>query len=342
MTRPPMRSRSGKTVKMTQPAIIDTDPGVDDALALLLALQSPELEIKAITTVSGNVPVDVATRNVFRVLDLLPAITRPPVAQGSSKPLQKSPFFAQHVHGDDGLGGLDRFFDADGHPRYHEPKVEISRRNAVDEILYQLSLTPEPITIIALGPLTNIAAAIKKDQEQLRSVERIVLMGGAIQVPGNITPVAEFNVYVDPHAADIVFNSGLPLIVVGLDVTRRVILTRDDITSDYAAHESAISRFIRDCTHVPMAFIEERLGKALMYLHDPLAVAVTIDSSFVTTKPMRIGIELHGELTQGMTVADRRALKSAWNPSPNAQVCIDVDAARFLSFFRKRLLGHRE
>ena len=283
-------------------------------------------------------PVEVATRNVFQVLDLLPAITRPPVAQGLSKPLQKSPFFAQHVHGDDGLGGLDRFLDADGHPQYHQPKVDISKRNAVDEILYQLSLTPEPITIIALGPLTNIAAAIKKDQEQMRSVERIVLMGGAIQVPGNITPVAEVNVYVDPHAADIVFNSGLPLIVVGLDVTRRVFLTRDDITSDSATYKSAVSRFIRDCTHVPMAFIEEHLGEALMYLHDPLAVAVAIDTSFVTTQPMHIGIELHGELTEGMTVTDRRALKSGRHPSPNAQVCIDVDATRFLSFFRKRIL----
>ena len=325
-------------VNMTLPVIIDTDPGIDDALALLVALQSAELEIKAITTVSGNVPIDAATRNVFRVLDLLPSIARPPVAQGSSRPLRKSPIFAHQVHGDDGLGNLDRLLDSNGRPCYPEPKVEISKRTAVDEIFYQLSAASQPITIIALGPLTNIAAAIKKGPQHMQAVKRIVLMGGAIQVPGNITPVAEFNIYVDPHAADIVFKSGLELTVVGLDVTRQVFLTRDDIASFCAPRDSAASRFVRDCTKAPMAFIEELLGKAIIYLHDPLAVAVAIDPALVSTKPMRIGVELKGELTEGMTVADRRPLKSTMNPSPNAHVCIDVDTAEFLSFFRKRVL----
>jgi purine nucleosidase/pyrimidine-specific ribonucleoside hydrolase len=323
---------------MTIPVIIDTDPGIDDALALLVALQSPELDIKAITTVSGNVPIDTATRNVFRVLGLLPSIASPPVAQGSSKPLRKSPFFAHHVHGEDGLGNLDRLHDSDGRPRYPEPKVEISNRTVVDEIFYQLSATSEPITIIALGPLTNIAAAIKKGPQLMKAVKRIVLMGGAIQVPGNITPVAEFNIYVDPHAADIVFKSGLELTVVGLDVTQQVYLTRDDIARICAARDSAVSRFVMDCTKAPLAFIEERIGKAIIYLHDPLAVAVAINPALVTSKPMRIEIELKGELTEGMTVADRRPLKSALNPSPNAQVCVDVDADGFLSFFWERIL----
>ena len=323
---------------MTLPVIIDTDPGIDDALALLVALQSAELDIKAITTVSGNVPIDTATRNVFRVLDLLPSIARPPVAHGSSKPLRKSPLFAHHVHGDDGLGNLDRLHDSKGRPRYPLPKVEISERTAVDEIFHQLSTTSEPITIIALGPLTNIASAIKKGSPHMTAVKRIVLMGGAIQVPGNITPVAEFNIYADPHAADIVFKSGLELVVVGLDVTRQVFLIRDDIASDYAPRDSAVSRFVHDCTKAPMAFIEEHLGDAIIYLHDPLAVAVAINPALVTTKPMQIGIELKGELTEGMTVADRRPLKSNMNPSPNAHVCVDVDAAGFISFFRERIL----
>ena len=323
---------------MTIPVIIDTDPGIDDALALLVALQSAELDIKAITTVSGNVPIDLATRNVFRILDLLPFRARPPVAQGSSKPLRKSPIFAHHVHGDDGLGNLDRLHDTDGRPRYPEPKFVIPKRTAVDEIFHQLSTASEPITIIALGPLTNIAAAIKSGPQYMKAVKRIVIMGGAIQVPGNITSVAEFNIYVDPHAADIVFKSGLELTVVSLDVTRQVFLTRDDIADICAAHHSAIGRFVRDCTKAPLAFIEERLGKPIIYLHDPLAVAVAIEPTLVSTKPMRIEIELEGKLTEGMTVVDRRPLKSTLNPSPNAQVCVDVDAAGFLSFFRRRIL----
>jgi purine nucleosidase/pyrimidine-specific ribonucleoside hydrolase len=322
---------------MTIPVIIDTDPGIDDALALLVALQSAELDIKAITTVSGNVPIEVATRNVLQILDLLPSCARPPVAQGSAKPLRKSAVFAHHVHGDDGLGNLDRLHDADGRLRYPEPEFVISKRSAVDEIFHQLSAASQPITIIALGPLTNIADAIKSGPQHMQAVERIVIMGGAIQAPGNITPVAEFNIFVDPHAADIVFKSGLELTVVGLDVTRQVFLTRDDIAGICAERDSAISRFVRDCTKAPLAYIEQRLGKSIIYLHDPLAVAVAIEPGLVMTEPMQIGIELEGKLTEGMTVADRRPLKTSLNPPPNAHVCIDVDAAGFLSFFRKRL-----
>jgi purine nucleosidase/pyrimidine-specific ribonucleoside hydrolase len=323
---------------MTIPVIIDTDPGVDDALALLLALQSPELAIKAVTTVSGNVPVDRATRNVFRVFDLLPSAARPPVAQGSSGPLRKSPTYAHDVHGDDGLGNLDYIHDSNGLPCYPEPKIELSGRAAVDEILYQLSVASEPLTIIALGPLTNIAAAIQKSPKQMSAVKRIVVMGGAVQVPGNITSVAEFNIYVDPHAADVVFKSGIELTVVGLNVTRQVYLTRDNIDAICAPHDSAASRFVRDCTQAPLNFTEEYLGKAFIYLHDPLAVAVAIDFTLVTTEPMHIGIELQGKLTEGMTVADRRLVKSAMNPSPNAHVSVNVNVDGFLSFFGERVL----
>ena len=324
---------------MCERVIIDTDPGIDDALAILLALQSPELDIAAITTVSGNVSVDTATRNVFTIFSLLPSITRPPVARGASRPRQKDPFFATHVHGDDGLGRLDRFLDAAGNPRYVSPSLSLSARDAVDEIPYQLSLSPEPMTIIALGPLTNIAAAIAKHRESMAGVKQIVLMGGAVGVPGNITPAAEFNIYTDPHAASVVFQSGIPLTVVGLDVTTRVKLTRDQIDAALNSHRTVVSQFLFDSTKDLLTFSEGRLGEPNFYLHDPLTVGVVIDPSFVTKKPMPIEIETKGEWTEGMTVADRRPLKPSRKRPPNAEVCVEVDSSRFISFFLERLLN---
>ena len=267
---------------MPERVIIDTDPGIDDALALILALRSPELEIPAITTVNGNVSVDKATRNVFTVLSLLPSCQRPPVATGSSKPLQKAPVFATSIHGHDGLGGLDRYYDALGRPRYSAPLVTPSGRSATDEILFHLSSTPESLTLVALGPLTNIAEAIERDRGTMATLKRIVLMGGAVTVPGNITPAAEFNIYVDPQSASIVFNAGIPLTVVGLDVTRKVRLSRKTVETVVAPCQTVISQFLSDCTAGLFALSEEREGEAGFSLHDPLAIGVVIDPSFVS------------------------------------------------------------
>jgi len=322
---------------MPEYVIIDTDPGIDDALALLLALQSPELEVSAITTVSGNVPVDMATRNAFTVLSLLPSDRRPPVATGSSKPLRKAPVFARSVHGDDGLGRLDRFHDAFGHPRYPPSRVSPSGRPAADEILFHVSSKPQSLTLIALGPLTNIAEAIERDRATMARLKRIVLMGGAVTVPGNITPAAEFNIFVDPHAASIVFYAGIPLTVVGLDVTRKVRLSRETVETEVAQRQTAISQFLCDCTSDLFDFCEEREGESSFPLHDPLAIGVAIDPSFVTLEPIHIEVETKGEITEGMTVADRRSIQASWKQSPNADVCLDVDASRFLSFFLERL-----
>ncbi len=327
---------------MAERIIIDTDPGIDDALALLLALQSPELDIAAITTVSGNVPVETGTRNVFTVFSLLPSTVRPPVAIGASRPLKKDPILATHIHGEDGLGGLDRCLDAAGIRRYAPQGVTTSYRDGVDEILHQLSVTPKPTTIIALGPLTNVAAAIEKDKETMAATKQIVLMGGAINVSGNVTPVAEFNIYVDPYAAHIVFDSGIPLTVVGLDVTTQVGLTRDMIEGAVASHQTPISTFLRDCTGDLIAWAEEHYGEAVFFLHDPLAIGVVIDPSFVTTRPMHVEIETEGKITEGMTVSDRRLLKPEMKKPPNANVCVEVDDERFLGFFMERMMSRGE
>ncbi len=324
---------------MPKHVIIDTDPGIDDALAILLALNSPELRISAITTVSGNIPVEVATRNVFRIMSLLPSSHQFPVAKGAPNPLLKKPVYAAGFHGDDGLGGLDRFRDKNGGLRYPVSSMTPSSRTAADEILYQLATVSQPLTIIALGPLTNIAAAIKKDKETMASAKRIVLMGGAVGVPGNITPAAEFNIYVDPDAASIVFNSGIPLTMVGLDVTTKVKLTADDIAAATAAHNTTVSRFLIDCTKDLLASSAKRYGEARLFLHDPLAVGVVIDPSFVMTEAMPVDIEIQGDFTEGMTVADRRAILPSLKRPSTADVCINVDAKQFIAFFLKRLFG---
>lgn len=322
---------------MSERVIIDTDPGIDDAMALLLALRSPELDVAAITTVSGNVPVDVATRNVFIVLSLLPTLQRPPVAVGSSKPLAKPAVLATLIHGDDGLGGLHQRRDASGQPQYKPPSITPVGRNAADEILFHVSSEPRSFTLIALGPLTNIAQAIEKDRATMAEMKRIVLMGGSVTVPGNITPAAEFNIYVDPQAASIVFNAGIPITVVPLDVTRRVRLTREMMEGEVAPCKTPISQFLYDSGSQLFGVLEELEGEASFALHDPLAVGVVIDRSFVSSEAMHVEIETDGEVTRGMTVADRRPILGRWKKPPNAQVCLDVDASRFLSFFFERL-----
>jgi inosine-uridine nucleoside N-ribohydrolase len=200
-------------------------------------------------------------------------------------------------------------------------------------------VTPELTSIIALGPLTNIAAAIEKNRETMATTKQIISMGGAINVSGNVTPVAEFNIYADPHAARIVFDSGIPLTVVGLDVTTKVGLTRDMMEKAVASNQTPISYFVRDCTRDLISWADEHYGEAIFFLHDPLAIGVVIDPSFVTTSPMHVKIETEGELTEGMTVSDRRRLKPEFKKPPNTNVCIDVDAERFLGFFMERVIG---
>ncbi|MDZ7762348.1 MAG: nucleoside hydrolase [Desulfovermiculus sp.] len=188
--------------------LIDTDPGVDDALALLLALNSPELEVKAITTVCGNVDVHTATSNLFTVLKLLPGPC-PVLAKGAERPLVREPCFANHVHGQNGLGGTTADTGA------AKPPLALSEREAGDEILHQIEVSPEPLTIITLGPLTNMALALDRDPDLGRKIRGMIMMGGAYIGPGNITPAAEFNIFADPDAANLVFRSGLHITAVG-------------------------------------------------------------------------------------------------------------------------------
>lgn len=231
-----------------RPMIIDTDGGVDDALAIIMALNCEEIELKAVTVLAGNIDVSQAANNVLRTIDIVRPKQRPLVAKGCENPLVRPPFNAAGIHGSDGLGELHQFKNADGSPRYPELTVEPSSENAVDVLLKTAEEYGSDLTIVALGPLTNIATALQRDRSTLQKVGGITIMGGAVKVPGNISAAAEFNFFVDPDAAQMVMESGIPLTLVGLDVAMKAPLPRKDV-EDYARkHPSAVVQFIADCT----------------------------------------------------------------------------------------------
>lgn len=308
-----------------RPIILDVDTGVDDALAIALALRSPELQVMGITTVSGNVHLDQATANTLRTLDVLgaPAV---PVVRGAAKPIagHQAPT-AAHVHGGDGLGGVSSKYPAssrqaaEGAPRF---LLETIRRH------------PGVLTLVATGPLTNVALALREDPETMRQLRAITVMGGALRVPGNVGPVSEFNFAVDPDAAAIVVRAGLPLVLVPLDVTEQVALTQDALEA--SGGEGSVARFVRDITAFTMQFHREREGVAGIFLHDPLAVGVVAEPSLVRDEAVPIDVECRGELTAGMVVADLRRRSQG---KPATRVCTGVDAPRFLELFLERVIG---
>jgi purine nucleosidase/pyrimidine-specific ribonucleoside hydrolase len=315
-----------------QRVIIDTDPGVDDALAILLALRSPELEVVAITTVCGNVRVEQATRNLFRVLELVPFPSGLLVGQGAVQPLQQPLELATHVHGADGLGELDRIRNPDGKPRYVDAGTPRSLPNALTVWKECLRRYPGEVTLITLGPLTNLAQALEADPAMVRTFRSVICMGGAIGVPGNVTPAAEYNIYVDPHAAERVMRSGLPVTLVPLDVTTRVSLTRETIAKLTANTTDPVCRFLSDATGPALDFAQRAEGRGVFHLHDPLAVGVALDPSLVKRVPLRLTVETEDRAARGKTVADRRL-------PATIQASMEVDAVRFLTLFRSRLCG---
>lgn len=294
------------------PALVDTDPGIDDALALLFAWGSPEIAVEAITTVAGNVPLATATRNLDRLLALRRPSPPPRVGVGAEGPLSRPLVTAQHYHGDDGLGDLADWPHEGDEPLSHGP----GRTGAVDLILETAARRGAGLTLVALGPLTNVALALAAHREGVRGIGRLVVMGGAVDVPGNVTPTAEFNLHVDPEAAARVFEAGLPLDLVPLDATRQARLTRAQLE---AALRSAPGRMAeRIAAFTARAFrSDDPHGIAL---HDPLAVGVAIDPSFVEWERAAIVIGPGGET--------RRA-----GGAPNCRIARRVDAPRFGASF---------
>ena len=317
--------------------LIDTDPGVDDALALLLALKSPELHIEAITTVSGNVHVDQATQNLLRILALLDLSEYPIVAKGKAQPLVKPLVKAEHVHGNDGLGNISELQNPDGSPRYPLANCDISTISGVDLIIEMVRRFPDELVIVALGPLTNISVAIQKDPECMRRLNSVIMMGGVFSDYGNVTTTAEFNVYVDPHAAHEVFNSGVPIHIVPLDVTHQVILTGERLIAETKAFNDKMSKFLIESTQACMEFYRENVGFYGFHVHDALPIGILTHPHLFENVTAHVQVETEGNLTSGMTVADLRGDRV--NTNPNANVYINVDSDKFLDSFFQRILS---
>ncbi|MFQ5740224.1 MAG: nucleoside hydrolase [Acidobacteriota bacterium] len=334
----PVTPQHNPTAENPRRIILDVDPGVDDAMALLLAMQSSELQIEAITVVSGNVIVDQGAENALKVTELAGRMDLP-VAKGARYPLQRKLITAEAVHGANGLGGIE----------LPSARKRLDARHAVDVIIDVVRAYPHQITVVPVGPLTNIALALRKEPALAGMIPEIILMGGST-VGGNASPAAEANIYNDPEAAKIVFESGIPITMVGLGATAQARLTRKHLAR-LVASESPIAHFVARLGAFYISFSESLGFFQGADLHDPLAVGLAIDKTLATkTQPMRIEVETKGRLTYGETVANRFLLREAIEDAgdhykitafppvkPNADVPVQVDGERFLRLFLERI-----
>jgi len=301
--------------------IIDCDVGVDDAFALILAFHSPELEVKAVTGVNGNVPLDQVFDNIQKVLHLIHPQHNPFIAKGADRPLKGSSVYAHSVHGKDGLGGAKI-------ERKEEGWWEIYPGRADELITKMARQHPNELTLIATGPLTNLALGLQKDPEGMKKLKEVSIMGGAVRTKGNITPYAEFNIFVDPLAAKWVFESGLPITLVPLDVTHQVFLTSQMMEERVKPIDNSFSQFVIEATGYDFTTHNFR-GKELIFLHDPLAVGVIIDPDLVSKERLSLHVETREGQYYGKT--------SEVSGNKKAEVCLEVDAKKFLELFLSRL-----
>ena len=317
--------------------LIDTDIGVDDALAVLFALKSPELHVEAITTVSGNVHVAQCTRNLRITLGCIDLQELPLISQGEEAPLTVPLVTSAHVHGSDGLGGTSESLAPDGTRLYPEVECPLSPISAVDTITDLVNRYPDELILVPVGPLTNIAKAMLNSPKVMRRVREIVLMGGVFDIYGNVTTQAEFNIYADPQAAQVVLNFGVPVTMTPLDVTHQVVLSRDRLCAEVGTGNTRLIQFLRDSTQACMAYHQEDEGFNGLYLHDPLAIGYLLRPDLFDVVDSYVQVETLSDLTRGRTVGNLRAKRAGC--APNARVCVGVDAERFLRFFFDRILG---
>ncbi|RMA42024.1 nucleoside hydrolase [Rhodophyticola porphyridii] len=309
---------------MTRKIIIDTDPGQDDAVAILLALASPEeVEVLGITAVAGNVPLPLTQRNA-RIVCELAGRKDIPVFAGCDAPLHRKLVTAEHVHGKTGLDG----------PQLPDPTMPLQDRHGVDFIIETLrSHAPGTVTLCPLGPLTNIATAFRRAPDIVDRVQQIVLMGGAYFEVGNITPAAEFNIYVDPQAADIVFKSGAEITVMPLDLTHKALTTADRVEA-FRAMGTHVGKMVAEWTDFFERFDKEKYGSEGAPLHDPCVIAYLIRPNLFAGRFVNVEIETGSELTLGMTVADWWGVTDR---APNATFMGSVDAAGFFDLLTDRI-----
>lgn len=304
--------------------IIDTDPGQDDAVAILLALASPDdLTVMGLTVVAGNVPLALTSLNALKICELA---GRPdiPVYAGCDRPLGRKLVTAEYVHGKTGLDG----------PDLPAPKMAVQKQHAVDFIINTLRREPkQSVTLCPLGPLTNIATAFQTAPDIIDRVGAIVLMGGAYFEVGNVTPAAEFNIYVDPEAAKIVFASGVPITVAPLDVTHKALVTADR-NAAFRRLGTSVGIAVAQMTEFFERYDKEKYGSAGAPLHDPCVIAYLLRPDLFSGRFINVEIETNSEFTLGMTVADWWGVT---NRAPNATFLGDVDSDGFFDLLTERL-----
>jgi len=303
--------------------IIDTDPGQDDAAAIMLALASPELQILGVTAVAGNVPLALTQRNARIILDIC-GRGEIPVYAGANAPLERKLVTAEYVHGKSGIDGIEPY----------EPKIPLQSANAVDFIIETLQAAADgEITLCPLGPLTNIALALQRAPEIKPKIREIVLMGGGFFEGGNVTPAAEFNIYVDPEAAAIVFAAGVPITMMPLDVTHKALTSRARVARLRESKSIAAQR-MADMLDFYERFDETKYGTDGGPLHDPTVIAYVIRPDLFSGRQCNVEIETDSELTLGMTVVDW------WHVTDrpkNANVIRDLDVDGFFDLFIDRV-----
>jgi purine nucleosidase len=318
--------------------IFDTDPGTDDALALMLALNSPELDVRAITVVPGNVTASQGLENALRMVSLANRCNIP-VAAGAQHPLFQKLVTAEFWHGKNGLANVE----------LPASKCKVDSRFGPDLIIQLIHASPHEITLVPVGPLTNIALAIEKDPSIVPLVKEVILMGGSIK-GGNVNAAAEANIYNDPEAAQIVFQAGWRLTMVGLDVGDKVLLSPKYLEQLGQTH-GPVNDFIYAAAKY-LINLSAQFGSPGTPMYDPMAVGVAIDATLVKAPEMHVDIETRGEFTRGETVAnrngyvernvlhgDRYVIEGVDKVTPNARVCVDVEADRFLQLFVSRIEG---
>ena len=277
---------------MPKKILIDTDPGIDDSLAILLALASPELSLEGISVVHGNCSLEQATRNGLSVLELARA-THIPLAKGCELPLVQPSLLAPETHGNTGLG----------YAKLPEPRTKPTSQHGTDFLIEQILSSPGEITLVAVGPLTNVALALRKEPRIVGALKELVIMGGAIRYEGNTTALAEFNTFVDPHAAHIVYHAGIPTTLVPLDVTYQCVLLASDVER-LLKIESPIPSFIKATTDFYMEYHDSYQGIKGCVINDPLALALTFAPELCDYQELPVDVDISGGDSTGKTFAD--------------------------------------
>ena len=307
---------------MPKRIIFDTDPGIDDACAILLALASPEVSVEGLSVVHGNCSLEQATTNALSVLELANA-ARIPVVKGCELPLVQPSLLAPETHGDTGLG----------YAKLPSPRTGHIAQHAIDFLIEKILASPGEITLLAIGPLTNIALAIRQEPRIVQALKEIIIMGGALRYEGNTTALAEFNTYVDPHAAHIVYHAGIPVTLVPLDVTYQCVLTQDDVRRLQEV-ESPITKFVADATRFYMEFHDEFQKIDGCVINDPLALALAFAPELCTYRDLPVDVDISGGICMGKTVSD---FYNYGKKPANMRVALDVRARDFIDLFIERI-----